>query len=111
VAELLLSTGADPNAATDTGVTPLMAAVSCNPAAVGLLLKHGTDISRVDEQGTDAMLAAALQGDAQVIAALIQHGADPFQRRATGMSPVEAAEAAGHAEIASIIRGLQGPSV
>jgi ankyrin repeat protein len=47
-----------------------------------------------------------LQGNPQVIAALLEFGGDPFARRAGGLTPVEAAEAAGHAEIASILRGV-----
>jgi ankyrin repeat protein len=64
-------------------------------------------VDAVDSQGTDAMLAAALQGDAQAIAALLEHGGEPFERRAGGMTPIEAAEAAGHAEIAAILRSSQ----
>src|SRR5207253_809434 len=96
--------GADANAATDTGVTPLMAAVTNNPAIVRFLLTCGAEVGQIDSQGTDAMLAAALQGNPEVIAALLQSGADPCARRASGMTPVEAAEAAGHAEIAAILR-------
>jgi hypothetical protein len=39
-----------------------------------------------------------------VIAALLKHGADPFQPRASGLTPLAAAEAAGHKEIALILR-------
>jgi ankyrin repeat protein len=92
------------NAATDTGVTALMAAVNSNPGAVPVLLAHGADVSATDVQGADALLAAALQGDANVIAALLKHGAEPFQARAGGLTPVAAAEAAGHADIARILR-------
>jgi ankyrin repeat protein len=55
-------------------------------------------------QGADALLAAALQGNAPVIAALLKHGADPFQPRAGGLTPLAAAESAGHKEIALILR-------
>jgi ankyrin repeat protein len=89
---------------TDTGVTALMAAVTSNPDAVSILLRHGAEVSAADVQGTDALLAASLQGNPGVIAELLKYGAEPFQPRGGGLTPVAAAEAAGHTDIARILR-------
>jgi ankyrin repeat protein len=83
-----------------------MAAVTSDGDLVERLLAAGAQVDAVDSQGTDALLASALQGDPKVIATLLRHGAEPFGKRATGLTPIEAAEAAGHAEIAAILKGL-----
>jgi ankyrin repeat protein len=106
IGSLLLGHNADPNIATDTGVTPLMAAVTCSPQLAERLIAAGAKVSAIDSQGTDALLAASLQGNARVIAILLQNGAEPFGKRGGGMTPIEAAEAAGHTEIAAILRRL-----
>jgi ankyrin repeat protein len=106
--EVLLKHGADPNAATDAGITPLMAAAGGNSAAAQILLEHGADSGAADNQGMDALFFAAMNGDVKLVTALIQRGANPFRAAANGVTAAGAAESAGHTELAAILRSAAG---
>jgi ankyrin repeat protein len=90
--KLLLDAGADPNAATDDGTTPLMAAAglgraSYQPgavrgapspsaeAAVRLLVEAGANVNAVNEAKFTALHAAAFRGLNEVLEYLVAHGA------------------------------------
>ena len=61
LAELLIAKGADVNAATRHGVTPLMTAAGHdNAAMIGVLIKAGADPARVNEAGRTALDIAKL---------------------------------------------------
>ncbi len=76
--DALLENGADANEPLPLGRRPLMlAARSGSVAAVRTLLDGGADPNlREDARGTTALMQAADQGHADVIAVLIEHGAD-----------------------------------
>jgi cytohesin len=86
IIEALLKGGADANEPLPLGRRPLMlAARSGNVAAVRALLDRGAEPNaREDQRGTTALMQAADQGHADVIAVLIEHGADV----AAGSAPV-----------------------
>ncbi len=61
LAELLIARGADVNAATRQGITPLMTAAGHdNAAMIGLLIKAGADPMRVSKAGRTALEIAKL---------------------------------------------------
>jgi uncharacterized protein YecT (DUF1311 family) len=92
---LLLSAGADPNAANDFGKTPLMTATHMNrPDTVRLLLSHGADPNRktgklkYDEFSSPiertALMYAAENAGTTVMKLLIDAGASPDERDSKG---------------------------
>jgi len=76
--ERLLSAGADPNMATKTGVTPLMTAARAGslPAVRALLAKRANVNALESSHGQSALMWAVSQRHPEVIATLIENGAD-----------------------------------
>ncbi len=77
VAEYLLSQGADVNAKTSTGITPLHeAAQNGNREIVELLLaQKSININAVDDQGWTPLIRAQKWGHPEIAELLRQHGA------------------------------------
>ena len=76
VVELLLERGADPHAADDMGVTPLVsAALAGDTESVRLLLARGADANRADKAGMTALQYAAANSDLGMVKLLLAHGA------------------------------------
>ncbi len=74
--ELLLAQGADPNAKSKSGATALMLAIG-HADKVRLLLEKGAEVNTKSKQGHTALsIAAGSEGSAEVIKALLDHGAD-----------------------------------
>jgi ankyrin repeat protein len=98
--EELLRAGADANLAITGGETPLMTASRTGRLdAVRLLLQHGAKINAQDDKtGQSAIMWAAAEGNAGVIAALVAAGADVNQRLDSGFSPILFAAREGHIE-------------
>jgi ankyrin repeat protein len=75
IAGYLLSLGADPNALTDWGVTPLMCAAAWGNCAVAkLLLENGADKSRVSRNGATAADIAREKGEDAVAKLIDAYG-------------------------------------
>jgi len=86
-----LSTGADPNAASAFGVTPLMLAVP-DVAKMQLLLDAGADVNARSDEGRSALtIAAGTVGAAPAVRLLLEYGADVTLVRASDASPMREA--------------------
>ena len=76
VAEILLSSGFQPNAEDYRGHTPLFRAASCGHTdMIKMLVSNGADINALDRSSRTALFHAALFGHEVVVDALIAHGA------------------------------------
>ena len=85
----LIAAGADPNQVDVTGETILMIATQAGDAnAVGALLERGAEVDALDPQYRQtALMWAARNGYSDVVATLIDHGADAHARTRTGEPP------------------------
>ena len=103
LALMLLSKGADPNLARDTGRTPLLAAIKRDFDTVfyrrapdsqkllGALLEKGADVNARDEDGVTPLEEAARIGDAETIRALAARGANLSTKNNDGETPLDVA--------------------
>uniref|UniRef100_A0A3Q2XS79 Uncharacterized protein n=1 Tax=Hippocampus comes TaxID=109280 RepID=A0A3Q2XS79_HIPCM len=98
--DLLLKHGADPNAQDVEGRPPLHSAAWTGRVDVGrrLLLASTVDINLACHQGATALSVAAQQGRADVVALLLEGGADPNHVDKHGRTPVKVARRHGRAE-------------
>lgn len=79
----LCAAGADPNARTTTGETPLMYVSGCaaeQARAVRALLDAGAALEATDDAGQTPLLHAACKGDATLTELLVKAGADVTAR-------------------------------
>jgi uncharacterized protein len=77
LARLLLSAGADGNAATREGITPLaLAATNGSSRLTEVLLEAGANPNAVLPEGETILMTAARTGRADVLELLLKHGAD-----------------------------------
>jgi uncharacterized protein len=104
-ARRLLRSGADANATTERGVTPLSLAVANgNAAMVELLLNAGANASQSEPTGETLLMMASQVGEPQVVKLLLGRGADVNARDPQfGQTALMFAARAGHAAIASML--------
>ena len=79
IVKLLLDHGADPEAVTVSGTTPLMAAAreGREDVAQFLLSLPNINLEARDEDGWTALLAASINGHLNIVKLLLDRGADP----------------------------------
>ena len=81
VVELLLSAGADRNAANKNGATPIFIASSCGHLnIVELLIAAGADTNAATKDGWTPLYVASSKGYHQVVLVLLAAGADASHR-------------------------------
>jgi ankyrin repeat protein len=106
--ELLLDSGADPTLTTRGGVNALMMAAGVGTAeqdttgrfrseadiirTIDIMLEQGLDINATDRGGRTALHGAALQGFDEVVAALVERGADLRAEDNDGYTPLDTAK-------------------
>jgi len=77
-AEIIISTGEDPNSTQNQGKTPLMLAASYgNLALVEFLIRHGSKLDITDSQGWSALMFSSDGGHGATVLLLLEAGADP----------------------------------
>ena len=96
--QLLLESGADPNLSSPTGETPLMVAARTGVVeSVESLLAHGADpMARERWLGQTALMWAAAERHAAVVAPLVAGGAEVDGRSDAGFTPLMFAARLGH---------------
>jgi ankyrin repeat protein len=85
VASFLLDLGFDINHMGEFGTPIIMASTAGELATVRLLLARGADVNAVNIHGYAALVDATGNGFRDVVAALLEHGADPFARNTLGV--------------------------
>ena len=108
----LLEHGLDPNLPDWQRRTPLHDVSAGNrhvktaTELVRMFLEHGADIDATNEEDRSTPLGvAAREGDADLVALLLERGADPKAAGAAWAMPLAWAQRRGHAEIAELLRG------
>ena len=87
-ARLLLDHGADVNAPSANGLTPLMLAVGFHRApAIRLLLSRGADPNAADRRGRTALWHCISNRKTDSVRALLEYGANVNARAADGLTP------------------------
>lgn len=97
-----LKLGADPNATDPHGMPLIVLAAreKSDKVAKALMADSKTDIEKLDSAGENAMMLAALNGDADLVKALIDKGAEVNKQ---GWAPLHYAAANGHDDIVKIL--------
>ena len=121
--DAVLSAGAAPDAATETGHTPLLLALGgrAEPgapsredvvlAAVDRLLSAGASLDARDNRGFGPLHLAALHGLSQAVRRLLAAGANPDQRDYYNRPPREIALLRGFVDIAAEFDAPKSPSM
>lgn len=97
-----LSHGADPNATDDQGMPLIVLAAreKSDKVAKALIDNPKTDVEKLDTAGENAMMLAALNGDAGLVKALIDKGAEVNKK---GWAPLHYAAANGHDDVVRLL--------
>ena len=83
----LLAKGAEVNAKTRAGLTPLMlATLRGKPDVVQALLANGADVNATTNSGVTALMLVSMLGHADVLEMLLAHGADVNAKTDVGVT-------------------------
>lgn len=97
-----LAHGADPNATDEQGMPLIVLAAreKSDKVAKALMDNPKTDVEKLDAAGENAMMLAALNGDAGLVKALIAKGAEVNKK---GWAPLHYAAANGHDDVVQLL--------
>ncbi|CAC5385999.1 unnamed protein product [Mytilus coruscus] len=89
VAEMLIKCGADVNATTSEGTTPLMFACSGNESElINMLIDKGANINMVDKKWMTALHISSIASNYNVVNILLAHGSIPDTEDKDGNTPL-----------------------
>ncbi|KAK2170032.1 hypothetical protein NP493_1167g00007 [Ridgeia piscesae] len=104
---MLLENGADVNATTKKGSTPLhIATLAGKPEVVKLLLKEDADVNMLSKYKDDVfspLYMAAQIGHQEIVVLLLAHGADHTHQTANGATSRDVALQQGHTVVAQLL--------
>ena len=101
---LLIDAGADVNATTKSGQTPLiLAAQNGHDKVVELLLGAGANVKAVNTRGASALFMAAQEGHDKAVKLLLKKGADAKTVNANGTSALFMAVKKGYHEVVKLL--------
>lgn len=104
---LLLENGADPNAATDAMIYPLLTAIRWGRSElVSLLIQHKASVTVCNTDGQTALHLAMLEGNAHIVRELINAGANINARDARGETPIYSGVDAEHNALPAMVELL-----
>ena len=98
----LLGAGANPNARSITGMTPLFAAVNASLDSTKLLLAKGADVNAKSETGATPLMMAAFRGE-DAVELLVSHGADVKAKTKRGETALANAANRGHMRAVKVL--------
>ena len=108
VVGLLIDRKADVRARNNVGTTPLLiAAWRGTPETIDRLVAAGANVNEANAPAAGAsspLHAAALNGKAENVAALLRHKADVSAKDAKGQTPLDLAQRAGHADVVKMLQ-------
>ena len=101
IVKLLLARGADVNGKGVMGFTPLISASQRNLKIVDFLLSKGAKPNQQNDYGDTAIIFAANNGETEIVATLLKHGAQI--NGGTGWTPLMQAAYNGHVDTVKYI--------
>jgi len=106
--KLLIQQGADPNTRNDLGMTAVSVATDRNDAAsfdiVKALVDGGANVNVADENRNFPIILATRNGRADIVAYLIEKGADFYIKDSAGNAVIDVAKNLKQAEVEKIIQ-------
>lgn len=99
----LLEHGADPEAESCPGFTPLYIAASRSPECLNLILSHKVRINTQGDDGVTPLMRCAKYGTPACAEILLSHGADPNLRDSEGRTALDIARDCGNSGIADLL--------
>jgi ankyrin repeat protein len=104
VVQLLLAAGANVNATSARGFTPLLAASgNGHDKVVQLLLDAGADVDAATGEGCTSLFTSALNGHLEVVQLLLAASPDLSAAGSNGLSPLQAAFENDHIEVVQLL--------
>ena len=111
VVNVLLSSGADINVATQEGITPLIQTTNNGHYSVAqLLLQQGASCNLQDDDGNTALIVAAIKGHLELVELLLTHGANPDIENHKGLTALTAATLVKNRLVAKHLQSVTNPA-